>query len=231
MVESLFQTIISAFLTGTSCSVCGASSSNAFLSVYVLTHRRLLAPVWLYFLGKLISTTTLCVATAMAGDVIMSVTGQVGEIDLYLLGQYLILVVTLFLIARWFWTRFRKDRHRGETGTECGLCENCHASVNSAARRTDKLALFLNGMVCGVVPCGPLILLLGLCVGQTAIAAWVAGAVFSAVGFLSPVLIWLVISRLLANKLEKDVQRYIPLLRLECYFLLLGITIYSIIIH
>ena len=157
-MTAFFQIILSAFLAGTSCSICGASTGTAFLSVYVLTHRKMIVPSLFYLAGKTLVTVAFCLISSLLGFTILGSSGLLGTVDVYLIGQILAADHNQFTAAS-------------------------------------------------------------------------AGVIFSVTGFISPALIWLIVSRLLSAKLVRDVGRYIPIFQLECYIILFGISVYAIVKH
>ncbi|MCD8022512.1 MAG: hypothetical protein LUF30_05925 [Lachnospiraceae bacterium] len=115
---------------------------------------------------------------------------------------------------------------------DCG--ENCRGDcgrIQGFQKESGSLALLVSGLACGATPCAPLLLVLGQCITLSVPLALVSGMVFSTVGFLSPVLFWFVISRLLAGKLRQDAAQYLGWFRLGCYVLLLAVTIYTIFVY
>ncbi len=237
MLSQLFHVMLSAVSVGSTCSLCGASAGSAFLAVYVITHERILLPCMCFLAGKAGMTMLLCGISASLGQVIMDSAGLAFGINIYIAAQIFVLAVSILMIAEGIRNmtakrRFFDKEYSGDCGGNCG--ENCHGGcgrVRTGRKEDGFLALLVSGLACGVTPCAPLFLVLGQCVTLSIPLALISGMVFSTVGFISPVLFWFVISRLLAGKLRQDAAQYLDWFRLGCYILLLVVTIYTISVY
>lgn len=221
---AVFQVMLSAFSAGSACSICGASPGSAFLSSYIIVHRKITVPVFSFLVGKTVVTVILCMLSSALGKCILDANGLAEGVDIYLLGQTAVLVLALFLAGRWI---YREMLDRGGCHGK-GCCSRQGDSGNSLS---GTAALFASGASCGATPCGPLLMVLSQSAAGTLGQAVLSGSVFSITGFLSPVMIWLVISRMLAGKMYREVGRWMKWFQLGCYLLLACITLYTIILY
>lgn len=237
MLRQLFQVMLSAMSVGSTCSLCGASAGSAFLAAYVITHERILQPCMCFLAGKAGMTMLLCGISASLGQVIMDSTGRALGVNIYISAQLFVLAVSIIMIAEGTRSMTGRQRRCGrEYSRDCsGDCgENCRRDcgrIQGVQKESGSLALLVSGLACGATPCAPLLLVLGQCITLSVPLALISGMVFSTVGFLSPVLFWFVISRLLAGKLRQDAAQYLDWFRLGCYVLLLAVTIYTISVY
>lgn len=222
---TLLQAALSAFSAGSACSICGASASSAFLSSFIMTHKKITFPVFSFLAGKTAMTVFLCMLSAFCGKSILDADGLIGKVDLYLAAQLFVLVISLILIGQWI---YRKLHDKGN----CRGQKSCRRHGQKEREPLFKAAaLFASGISCGATPCGPLFLVLGQSAACTLAGAAASGIVFSITGFLSPVLIWLVISRLLAGKMYREIARWIKWFQLGCYLILACVILYTIVLY
>lgn len=78
----------------------------------------------------------------------------------------------------------------------------------------------------GISPCAPLILITGYAATLPVPFAAVLGAVFAAASTVSPVIIIMVLSGVLAKGMNKEIPQYLTWFRLGCYILM--IVLFSI---
>lgn len=223
MGSSLLQAVLAAISAGSACSVCGASANSAFLSSYVITHKKIAAPTLCFLAGKIAVTAVLCGLSARLGRRILDDSGLVGRIDVYLLAQAAVLAIALVLTARWIYCEVKAAGacHPGGGG--------CAGSLRRHEGSCGALALFANGVACGAVPCAPLLIVLSRSAAATTAEAILSGVAFSVTGFLSPVLIWLALSRLLAKQMHREIAQWIRWFQLGCYILLAAASLYAIL--
>lgn len=221
MLSQLFQVLLSAVSMGSTCSLCGASASSAFLSSYIITHERIAAPCVCFLTGKACMTMLLCGLSSALGRVIIDSVGKASDLNIYLTAQIFVLVVCVIMIARWIHSAWEGRR----------LCTGNCAHNQIQREPSGAVALLFSGVACGATPCTPLLLVLGQCVALSLPLSLISGAVFAVTGFLSPVIFWLVISRVLAGKLRQDVAQYLRWFQLGCYVLLMLVTVYTIVVY
>ncbi len=225
MSGGVLQAMVAAASAGSACSVCGASANSAFLSSYIITHKKLAAPVFSFLVGKTAMTATLCGLSACLGRRIFDNRGVAGGVDVYLIAQIVVLVIAVCLAIRWI---YHEVKYKGA----------CHSQGKSCAGVSPKYeescgvaALFASGVACGATPCAPLLVVLSQSAVSTLTEAIMAGTAFSITGFLSPVIIWLAVSRLLAKQMHREIAQWIKWFQLGCYVLLAAVSLYTIVIY
>lgn len=225
MNNGLVQAVVAAVSAGSACSVCGASANSAFLSSYIITHKKITVPVFSFLVGKTAMTAALCVLSSLFGEKILDSNGLAGRVDVYLMAQVFVLVVAVALAIRWIYYEVRCKGSCHSGGKHCAGAYTRHESA------CGSIALFASGAACGATPCAPLLIVLGQAAVSTPLEAIASGAAFSITGFLSPVIIWLAISRLLAKQMHREILQWIKWFQFGCYVLLAGISLYTIIIY
>lgn len=225
MNSGLIQAVLAAVSAGSACSVCGASANSAFLSSYIITHKRIAVPTLSFLMGKIAVTAALCGLSAHFGEKILDDSGLAGHVDVYLFAQAVVLIIAVFLAARWIFDEVKEKGACHSGGKRCGEMVRRHE------KSCGSIALFANGVACGVTPCAPLLVVLSRAAASTLPEAIMSGIAFSVTGFLSPVLIWLAVSRLLAKQMHREIVQWIQWFQFGCYVLLAGITLYTIIIY
>lgn len=225
MYSGLIQAVIAAVSAGSACSVCGASANSAFLSSYIITHKKIAAPVFSFLVGKTVMTAMLCALSSCFGKKILDDSGLAGNIDIYLIAQVLVLIIAVVLAVRWIYceVKYKSSCHSG--GKHCAGVSQKHE------KSCGVIALFASGVACGATPCAPLLVVLSQSAVSSLLEAVVSGIAFSITGFLSPVIIWLVISRLLAKKMHREIALWIKWFQFGCYILLAAVSLYTIIIY
>lgn len=225
MGSALVQAVLAAISAGSACSICGASANSAFLSSYVITHKRIAGPTFSFLAGKIAITATLCALSARFGRRILDDSGLAGWVDVYLLAQVVVLVVAVLLTIRWLYYEVKAKGGCSAGGKRCAGMAQRHENSCGA------VALFANGIACGATPCAPLLVVLSRAAVSPLPAAILSGIAFSVTGFLSPVLIWLVISRLLSRQMHREITQWIKWFQFGCYILLAGVSLYTIMIY
>lgn len=224
MNNGLVQAVVAAVSAGSACSVCGASANSAFLSSYIITHKKITVPVFSFLVGKTAMTAALCVLSSLFGEKILDSNGLAGRVDVYLMAQVFVLVVAVALAIRWI---YYEVRCKGSCHSGGKHCAGAYARQESAC---GSIALFASGAACGATPalrCS----LYSAMQRYPPLEAIASGAAFSITGFLSPVIIWLAISRLLAKQMHREILQWIKWFQFGCYVLLAGISLYTIIIY
>ena len=225
MGSGLIQAVLAAISAGSACSICGASANSAFLSSYVITHKKIAAPTLSFLMGKIAITATLCGLSAHFGRRILDDSGLAGHVDVYLFAQVIVLMIAVVLAVRWIYYEVKEKGACHTGGKHCtGMAQRHEKSCGAAA-------LFANGVACGATPCAPLLVVLSRAAVSTLPEAVLSGIAFSVTGFLSPVLIWLVISRLLAKQMHREITQWIKWFQFGCYILLAVVSLYTIIIY
>lgn len=230
----LLSGAVTAGSVGMSCGTCCGSGISAFLSGYLMTHarnfRESFGGFWKFYLGKIAAVAAICLATSMAGSRLLDDQGYIGRIPL-------VKVVDLCMIGMALWLLY--DLWREKSGQrKCAHCNHEGAEKTSGALREktelqyfDKKmsgsAIFLMGVGYGITPCAPLILIAGYCASLPSLHAAFVGAVFAAASAVSPMLILLLLSGVLAGRMYREIPKYLDLFRAACYCAVIVFFVYS----
>ena len=81
--------------------------------------------------------------------------------------------------------------------------------------------MFLAGLTYGMTPCAPLLLMIGYCFTLPAPLAGMTGVAFSLSSMVSPVLLLVVVSGSLSQKMGREIPEVVKWFRLASYMLLM----------
>lgn len=226
----LLSALATAVSVGMGCGTCCGSGISAFLSGYLMTHaksfRQSFAGFLTFYLGKIIAVVSICLASSIVGSRLLDEEGYIGQIPL-------IKVVNLCMIAMALWLLYdlwkektgrktcRHCNHAGTSKTEEGASHRRnHSSVIES--RLYSAPIFLMGLGYGITPCAPLILIAGFCATLPPAYAALVGTVFAFASALSPMLILLLLSGVLAVRMYQEIPKYLNWFRLVCYIAVVG---------
>ena len=240
---------VTASSVGMSCGTCCGSGISAFLSGYMMTHarsfRESLAGFFTFYLGKILAVISICLATSLAGSRLMDDAGYIGPIPLAK-------VVDLGMIGMALWLLYELWREKSGRKT-CAHCSHSgaekasgkmasdmkapgkkaagtlieKADVQCFDRKMSRPALFLMGAGYGITPCAPLILIAGYCASIPALHAAFVGVVFAAVSAVSPMLILMLLSGVLAGRMYREIPKYLDGFRAACYVAVIVFFVFS----
>lgn len=230
----LLSGVAAACSVGMGCGTCCGSGISAFLAGYMMTHaenfKEALGGFLKFYLGKILSVVSICLMTSLAGSRLLSNEGYLGQIPLAK-------VIDLCMIAVALWMLY--DLLLVKSGRKtCAHCSRAGAEdeTNTVMRTPDTqnsekkisgAVVFLMGTGYGITPCAPLILIAGYCASMPFAYAAIVGAVFAAASALSPMLILLLISGVLAGRMYLEIPKYLDYFRFACYLGVIGYFAYS----
>ena len=194
------------------CGTCCGSAAGAFFSGYLMTHarnfRESFAGFWKFYLGKVLAVASIC-------------------------GIPLMKVVDLCMITMAVWMLY--DLYRERTGRK--KCTHCDHSGSGSAAGEDRspaqdhkmsgIAIFIMGAGYGITPCAPLILIAGYCAALPSLHAVAVGSAFAAASALSPMLLLLLISGVLAGRMYREIPGFLNWFRAACYIAVIVYFVYS----
>ena len=230
----LLSGVAAACSVGMGCGTCCGSGISAFLAGYMMTHaenfKEALGGFLKFYLGKILAVVSICLMTSLAGSRLLSNEGYLGQIPLAK-------VIDLCMIAVAFWMLYDLLLEKSGRKT-CAHCSRAGAEeeTNTVMRTPDTqnfkkkisgAAVFLMGAGYGITPCAPLILIAGYCASMPFAYAAIVGAVFAAASALSPMLILLLISGVLAGRMYLEIPKYLDYFRFACYLGVIGYFAYS----
>ena len=230
----LLSGVAAACSVGMGCGTCCGSGISAFLAGYMMTHaenfKEALGGFLKFYLGKILAVVSICLMTSLAGSRLLSNEGYLGQIPLAK-------VIDLCMIAVAFWMLYDLLLEKSGRKT-CAHCSRAGAEeeTNTVMRTPDTqnfkkkisgAAVFLMGAGYGITPCAPLILIAGYCASMPFAYAAIVGAVFAAASAVSPMLILLLISGVLAGRMYLEIPKYLDYFRFACYLGVIGYFTYS----
>lgn len=206
----LFTSIALAFSVGIGCGTCCSPFVSAFLSTYVISHaagtKRSLLAFAGFFGGKLLSVSALCLAASLLGRQFIGTDGKIGMFPYWLAVRLLLCAFGVFMIGRWFYEQKSGSK-------QCGHCGGCEAQAK-------LYPMLIAGVLYGITPCPPLLMMLGYSAALSASAAMVTGASFGLASMVSPVLMLAAILGLLSKRVRAEIPGFLRWFRLASYVLL-----------
>ena len=223
-MELLLQSASAAASVGLGCGTCCGSGIGVVLSGYLMTHAKDWKQSWkgagIFYAGKLMSVVALCVAASLAGGQLMDESGKIAGVSMRLIVNALMLCAGLYFLAQWF-----RERWGVRSCHACGRCGNADGKKTTPDFRTEHLSagfLWVMGAGYGLMPCAPLIMVIGYAATMSTGHAAFVGFVFALASSLSPMLFLLPLSGTLGGQMRKEIPQYLSWFRLACYLCLIG---------
>ena len=205
--ELLLPAITTAISIGLSCGTTCSPIVNSFLTTYVISHsdgtKNGIKCFFLFFLGKILSVVALCVLSSSISMQFINQDGYIGNINLRLIMQILMSIIGIYLLFNWF-----KEN-------KCSDCEKCNKKIDK------NIPIFLIGIIYGLTPCAPLILIIGYTFTLPMFYAGITGFIFGIATILSPVLLLILITSVLSKKMKQEIPNFLKWFRLVSYLLLI----------
>lgn len=214
---------VAAFSIGIGCGTCCSPFVSAFLSTYAVSGVKLsdkentnrssmkesMNTFFGFFIGKLLGVSVLCMAASEIGKQFIDESGFIGGFPFRLVLQIVMSLFGAFMAVRWFWAA--KGKH-----SECRQCKDCKGQKGSM-----QYPVLIAGVLYGIMPCPPLLLVLGYAAGMPLVTAGVTGICFGFASILSPLLMMMVILGVLSNRMRKEIPGFLKWFRLASYILLM----------
>lgn len=206
---------VTAFCVGISCGTCCSPFVGAFLSTYILSHekgvQKSTGTFLGFFLGKLLGILGLCITASGIGRQFVDERGFVGVFPFRLAVQALMSLFGIYMAVRWLWEIRGKD----------AACGHCAERRTKGRQKRMMFPIVVAGILYGVTPCPPLILILGYCAGLTILESSVTAVCFGMAGILSPLIMLMLILGILSNKIRVEIPGFLKWFRLASYVLLI----------
>lgn len=222
----LLESMTTAASVGMGCGTCCGSGISAALYGYLTTHARDLKQSMRafldFFFGKLLAVVMLCCLAALLGRSVLDSDGRLFGLRIAVIVDILMIGMGLWLLIGWLRERFG---HR-----VCHSCGHCSTDVNNepGMEKPSRGLLLGMGFGYGISPCAPLILMTGYAATLPVGYAAALGGVFAAASTVSPALLLLALSGVLAGKMRREIPTYLTWFRLGCYVLMIVVFAVSL---
>ena len=220
----LLESVTTAASVGMGCGTCCGSGISAALYGYLTTHakdlKQSLRAFLDFFFGKLLAVVMLCCLAALLGRSVLDSDGRLLGLRIAVIVDVLMIGMGLWLLTGWLRERFG---HRA-----CQACGHCPANEETVLRmeKPSRGLLLGMGFGYGISPCAPLLLMTGYAATLPVGYAAALGGVFAAASTVSPALLLLALSGVLAGKMRREIPAYLTWFRLGCYVLM--IVVFSV---
>jgi len=220
----LLESMATAASVGMGCGTCCGSGISAALYGYLTTHARDLKQSMRafldFFFGKLLAVVMLCCLAALLGRSVLDSDGRLFGLRVSVAVDVLMIGMGLWLLIGWLRERFG---HRA-----CHTCGHCSADEKTdlGTEKPSRGLLLGMGFGYGISPCAPLLLMTGYAATLPVGFAAALGGVFAAASTVSPALLLLALSGVLAGKMRREIPADLTWFRLGCYILL--IVVFSV---
>ena len=217
-VSLLLESMTAAASVGMGCGTCCGSGISAALYGYLTTHTKNIGQSVRafidFFFGKFLAVILLCCAASLVGGSVIDDTGKVFGIKAAFIVDSVMLAMGIFLLIGWIKERKGKG--------SCKTCNGCKTDKEELPEdKAHHAALFGMGFGYGISPCAPLILITGYAATLPIGYAIILGAVFALASTVSPALIMMLLSGVLAKRMNKEIPQYLTWFRLGCYILMI----------
>ena len=224
-LELLLQGAAAAASVGMGCGTCCGSGISVFLSGYLMTHaRNFRQSVWgflSFYLGKLMAVMGICGAAALIGSQVLDENGCIAGVPVKAVVDAAMIGMGLWLLVRWMLEQ-KGIRH-------------CHGGCGTGRNepkydgKVSMPALWGMGVGYGISPCAPLLVMAGYASTLPFGYALAVGGLFALASAVSPMLLMLLLSGVLAGKIYQEIPQQLKWFRLGCYVLVIGFFTWELI--
>lgn len=215
----LLESMTAAASVGMGCGTCCGSGISAALYGYLTTHtgniKESVRAFLDFFFGKFLAVILLCCAASIVGSSVIDESGRVFGLKAAVIVDSVMMAMGILLLFRWI--KEKRGIH------SCKSCKSCGTdkAEELTEEKSNHAALIGMGFGYGISPCAPLILISGYAATLPVGFAAILGAVFSFASTLSPALFIMLLSGVLAKRMNKEIPQYLTWFRLGCYILMI----------
>ena len=217
----LLQGAAAAVSAGMGCGTCCGAGMGTALYSYLLTHakgmKESLRAFLCFFLGKVMSTTALCVCASLIGSRILTEEGTMWGIPVRTVVDLVMILIGVGFL--WKWNAERK----GRSGTSCNHCESRNTLPEIHEKVIHLPVLWIMGFGYGITPCAPLLMIAGYSATLPFMYAAAVGCMFALCSAAVPLLILFLLTGAVAVRMYREIPQYLTWFRLGCYLLLTGL--------
>ena len=210
--ELILPALTTAVSIGLGCGTCCSPIISTFLSTYVISHangvKKGLLSFVSFFFGKLLGVSLLCTISALISRRFIGEDGYVGSFNLRLFSQIAMSLIGVIMVIRWI-IELKKQR-------KCKGCKGCGEQEGKAG----VIPMLIAGIIYGITPCAPLLLMIGYCFSLPVPLAGLTGITLSLSSMVSPVLLLVVVTGAFSKKMRKEIPEAVKWFRLTSYVLL-----------
>lgn len=210
--ELILPALTTAVSIGLGCGTCCSPIISTFLSTYVISHangvKKGLLSFVSFFFGKLLGVSLLCTISALISRRFIGEDGYVGSFNLRLFSQIAMSLIGVIMVIRWIIELKKQGKCKG--------CKGCGEQEGKAG----VIPMLIAGIIYGITPCAPLLLMIGYCFSLPVPLAGLTGITFSLSSMVSPVLLLVVVTGAFSKKMRKEIPEAVKWFRLTSYVLL-----------
>lgn len=214
-MELLLQSVAAAASVGMGCGTCCGSGMGVLLSGYLMAHAKSfgqsLRAFLSFYLGKLMAVMAVCGAASLVGNWLLDERGCIHGVPVKALVDGAMILMGLWFLLQWVLER--KGR--------CHRCGHCGGTQQPPQDTSLSLpALWGMGLGYGISPCAPLLMMAGYAATLPLGYALALGGVFALCSAVSPMLLLLLLSGILAGQMYREIPQHMTWFRLGSYILL-----------
>ncbi len=215
-MDTILIPLMTAFSVGIGCGTCCSPFVSAFLSAYIVSRsegvKKSLGTLAGFFMGKLLGISALCLTAAGIGRKFLSETGYIGCFPFRLAVQLAMSLFGIIMAARWLW-----NIRRGKME-----CENCGRQKGEDGKTLFRqgYSMFMAGLLYGITPCPPLVMMIGYSASLSVFSAGMAGVSFGLASIVSPLLMLAVVLGALSKRIRAEIPNFLKWFRFISYMIL-----------
>lgn len=233
VLMGLLEGVVVAASAGTGCGGTCGLGIGAFLPGYLMTHTKSVGESMRafvsFYIGKMATVAVLCVISSCIGRTLIGPTGYIGRVKLEPAVDVFMLAMGVCFAVNW--GKRNLAQRKSLKSCSCNHCDNDRGSFMEKDREVSHIALMGLGAGYGATPCGPLLVMMGVCSTISPIAAAVSGSVFAASSAVAPFVMLAVLSGLLSPALRRELPGCLTYFQLLAYVILIVVYAMNMVRH